>query len=65
MVSLPAYLSAPGLVGVLAVLPGERSQRPDDAVPVVGRALEERPVPRRPLRGAGFEFTVMGYGFCN
>jgi len=52
-------------VGVLAVLPGERSQRPDDAVPVVGRALEERPVPRRPLRGAGFEFTVMGYGFCN
>jgi len=28
VISLPAYLSAPGLVGVLAVLPGERPQRP-------------------------------------
>ena len=40
----------------LAVLPRERTQLPDEAVPVVGRAREERAVPLCPLRGAGRKF---------
>src|SRR5215207_3161968 len=48
--------AAPRLVEVLAVLPGERTQLPDDVIPVVGRLLEEPSVPLRPLRGTGHEF---------
>src|SRR5215207_2072809 len=48
--------AAPRLVAVLAVLPGERTQLPDDVIPVVGRLLEEPSVPLRPLRRTGHEF---------
>ena len=40
----------------LAVLPGKRTQLPDEAVPVVGRVREERAVPLCPLCGAGRKF---------